>query len=40
MVIYGTTYEELEKIQTEVIGKLRKIRTYQEWSDYSEINQR
>ena len=24
MVIYGTTYEELEKIQTEVIGKLRR----------------
>ena len=24
IVIYGTTYEELEKIQTEVIGKLRR----------------
>ena len=28
MVIYGTTYEELEKIQKDVIGKLR--RNYQE----------
>ena len=24
MVIYGTTYEELEKIQQAVIGKLRR----------------
>ena len=41
MVIYGTTYEELEKIQKEVIGKLRETQIYQELSlTTPETNQR
>ena len=36
MVIYGSTYEELEKIQSEVIGKLRRNRNLSRIeSDYS-----
>jgi HAE1 family hydrophobic/amphiphilic exporter-1/multidrug efflux pump len=41
MVILGSTYEELESIQKEVISKLEKIKVYQELSQtLIEINQK